>query len=141
MKTIGSIIFICFLFSCSEREKKYYYYQDSRGYVDEQMMGGGDVMKAKKIQKLYQEIRPESIIAFSEKRYSVVGNYYILEGKALVEVIRYYPEDSIAKVIWRPLFNPQVPARLDTRKFKVYVPMQLLHDTLPAVDTVKYIEY
>ncbi len=139
MKRIGNFLLIFFFLACTERETKYCYYQDHRGYVDKESIAEGSLKEAKEIMRLYRDIRPLSIKEFD--RLLSDKKVYLLEGKALVEVIRYYPEDSIAKVIWRPLFNPQVPARLDTRKFKVYVPMQLLHDTLPAVDTVKYIEY
>ncbi len=137
MKTIGSLLVLILLMSCT-RDIKYCYYQDGRGYVDKDVAVCKDAKNAKLLNNVYLSVRPHSICQFDKEALEYRTGY--LQAKVPVEVIRYYPEDSIAKVIFRT--TKRLPYyRIDNRVSRVYVPMLLLHDTLPAVDTVKYIEY
>lgn len=136
-----SLVFLL-LQSCTTGEFKYCYYQDnSHMFIDKSVVTGDNVREAKLAREYYQSIRPRSIREFDS---TILNNgLNIISGERgeimSVEVVRYYPSDSVAKVISRA--TEPSPTRLDTRVIIAYVPMLLLHDSLPAVDTVGYIEY
>lgn len=132
-----SLVFLL-LQSCTTGEFKYCYYQDSRQYIDKFVAVGDNIREAKLLSRYYQTVRPHSINEFERVRMDA-KLCYIMTGKDLVEVVRYYPSDSVAKVIFRS--TEPLPIRIDNRVIRAYVPMLLLHDSLPAVDTVGYIEY
>ena len=131
------VFFLCF--SCTkEREKKYGYYKDYREYIHKQFFCSSDKEKAIWLADQYQNFGSSSITDFhGECARREIGS---IKAKKGGEIIRYYPELGIAKMLFR-FTNEElnVPARIDVRKRKYYVPMLLLHDTLPRIDTVKYI--
>lgn len=118
--------------------KKYLYFQDYRSYVHKQSYVSIEKHNASIINDMYLNLGEGNFRDFANEC-GKIGSSSI-SAKKIGEVIRYYPELGIAKVLFR-FTNEELnaPARMDVRKRSYYVPMLLLHDTLPKVDTVKYI--
>ncbi len=135
-------VFICLLtllISCQPEEYKHGYYKDYRGYIHKQFYCSSDKEKAIWLADRYQNMGKKCFSDFgNECARREIG---CIKAKKVGEVIRYYPDLGIAKVLYR-FSNEElnVPARMDVRKRKYYVPILLLHDTVPKVDTVKYIQ-
>ncbi|WP_321515086.1 hypothetical protein [Marinifilum fragile] len=128
-------IFLLFIFSCSEKDRKYCYY---RGYIHKQFFCTVDKEKAVWLADQYKNLGNSSFVDFSNR--CAKNEIGCINKKKECEIIRYYPELGIAKALFR-FTNEElgVSPRLDVRKRKYYVPIILLHDTLPKVDTVRYI--
>lgn len=136
---IRFLILIAFVFQgCSSNETQYCYYKDKRGYIDKDVCCGKNIEQAKQARLNYINIRPNSI-----KEFDIVcirQGLRSIKGKWPVEVIRHYPQDSVSKVRFR-FKKSSLAERIDSRVSTVYLPTFLLHDSLPKVDTVKYINY
>ena len=138
-KKLGA--FICLfilLISCQPEDYKHGYYKDHRGYIHKQFFCSSDKEKAIWLVDRYQNLGKKSSSNFEDE--CVRRGIGCVKAKKVGEVIRYYPDLGIAKVLYR-FSNEELnaPARIDVRKRKYYVPLLLLHDTLPKVDTVRYI--
>nr|WP_320120052.1 hypothetical protein [uncultured Marinifilum sp.] len=136
------IMFVCVvvLNSCKDREEKYCYYKDYRSYVHKQFFLSSKKKLAIKAKEKYLELEDDSVYEF--KNACVREGISFLKAKKKGEILRYYPDLGIAKVLFR-FTNEELnaPARIDVRRRSYYVPILLLHDTLPKVDTVKYMPY
>lgn len=136
---IRFLILMAFIFQgCSSKEIQYCYYKDKRGYIDKYVYCGKNIEQAKKVKFNYLNIRPNSI-----KEFGVVcirQGLRSIKGKWPVEIIRHYPEDNVSKVRFR-FEKSSLAERIDSRVSTVYLPTFLLHDSLPKVDTVKFILY
>ena len=137
-KLISLVCLVMFFISCQPKEKKYCYFQDYRSFVHKQSYVSIEKHKASKLNDMYMNLGESSFIDFANEC-GKIGTSSI-RAKKMGEIIRYYPELGIAKVLFR-FSNEELnaPARMDVRKRKYYVPIMLLHDTVPEVDTVKYI--
>jgi len=132
-------ILLILLVGCeNNKDIKYCYYIDYRNYIHKYIYISIDKDKAVKVQDLYGKLKDNSISEFRNECAS--QGLSSIRAKKKGEIIRYYPELGIAKVLFR-FTNEELnaPARMDVRKRKYYVPMLLLHDTLPKIDTVQYI--
>ena len=137
-KIIVLSTFFIFLLSCQRGEEKYFYYKDERGYIHKQFFVSSDKQKAIKLHNMYKKLKVRNLVDF--ERTCVINGYGCIESKKKGEIIRLYPELGIAKVLFR--FTNQelnAPLRIDVRKRKYYVPLILLQDTIPKLDTIKYI--
>jgi len=138
-KKLRAFIGIVLLFiSCGTGEYKYGYYKDYRGYIHKQFFCSTDKEQAIWLVSRYKNLGTNSSSDFESE--CVKRGIGWIKAKKAGEIIRYYPDLGIAKVLYR-FSNEELntPARLDVRKRKCYVPLLLLHDTLPKVDTVRYI--
>ncbi|TKG91595.1 hypothetical protein EYV94_21460 [Puteibacter caeruleilacunae] len=138
-KKISIFVFIItILIGCSLKENQYCYYKDKRGYIDKDVYCGKNIDQAKQARHNYIHIRPNSIRKFD--RICIKQGLRSIKGKWPVEVIRHYPEDSVSKVRFR-FKKSSLADRIDARVSTVYLPTFLLHDSLPKIDTVRYIDY
>ncbi|WP_321322693.1 hypothetical protein [Labilibaculum sp.] len=138
IKLVGFIIVLFALQGCSTKETKFCYYQDKRGYIDKDVICGKNIEQAKQARRNYSSIRPHSIKEFDI--ICIKHKLRTIKGKWPVEIIRHYPKDGVSKVRFR-FTKSSLAERIDSRVSTVYLPTVLLHDTLPKIDTVKYIEY
>ena len=138
-KKLGLLIGLALLFiSCGTEEYKYGYYKDYRGYIHKQFFCSSDKEKAIWLVDRYKNLGTNSSSDFESE--CIRKGIGCIKAKKVGEIIRYYPDLGIAKVLYR-FSNEELnaPARIDVRKRKYYVPLLLLHDTLPKVDTVRCI--
>lgn len=137
-KKLGAFIcLVILLVSCQPEEYKHGYYKDYRGFIHKQFFCSSDKEKAIWLVDRYQNLGRKSITDFHNE--CARKEIACIKAKKVGEVIRYYSDLGIAKVLYR-FSNEELnaPARIDVRKRKYYVPILLLHDTVPKVDTVKY---
>jgi len=113
---------------------------DYRSYVHKQFFVSKDKDLAIEAKEMYMELGESNSDSMETK--CIIKGMGWIRAKKKGEIIRYYPELGIAKVLFR-FTNEELnaPARIDVRKRTCYVPMLLLHDTLPKIDTVKYIPF
>lgn len=132
-------MFYILLLSGCVKEEKFLYYKDDRNYIDKYITAGMRKRDAVILDSLYLNVRPQSINGFNESVYTHKVRFVDISAKKKVEVVRCFPELGIAKII--SISTTKTPYRIDNRACRCYVPLRVLHDTFPAVDTVRFIEY
>jgi hypothetical protein len=132
------VAFVLILTGCSKIEDKYCYYKDSRGYIDKYIYAGKSKKEAIYSRNNYKYYREKSIKRFDEE--CIKDGLLSVSAKRKVSVLRYYYDIGVAKVVFK-FRKSRKATRIDNRKTVVFIPMNLLHDSLPILDTVKFEMY
>jgi len=136
MKYLKIVILI--LFSCNRvREKKICYLKDEKGHIIYGIVVGRTFEEACIARDLYANYWGISINEFDLKANWL--NLRFINGRQ-VDVLKYYPNQQIARIRYLPERQVSL-GRVHSDVETFYIPMLLLHDSWPLVDTIKFKPY